>query len=630
MKEKENYIELREALSAILFNCDGARTVDGIGFNKYDTIFARQLHGENNWTVLTAIAAYSMMGKYRKQLSSLGIEYNNIPDPKKKKRSTNSKAEKIKKAEIKDNRIYLEFKLPKKEEWVKVLQEVKNLPGREYHSREKLWSVPVSEYTVKEVKNLGFTITGEIKEKKPTVLMTDDISKMVSLSGKSPFPFQVEGIKRLNELDGRVLLSDDMGLGKTLQAILYMKMNPELRPAIIVCPATLKINWSRELDDWVPEENYRIFQGRHEVIRGRDENIIIINYDILKDYLEFLMDINTQLVIFDEHHYLKNPKANRTKAGCSLAHGIDHILCVSGTPITNRPSEFFTGLNMLKPELFPNWFRYTQEFCNPVHNGFGWTYNGASNVEKLNSIIKSFMIRRIKEDVLKELPPKTKTVIPLEINNRSEYKRAKADIVSFIRSLEGDDAARRAQMARVLAEFNKLRQLAVTGKMNYISEWIDNFLETDQKIVLFAVHHKTIDFIMEKYGDIAVKLDGRDTPKRKQKAVDSFQENPEIKIFVGNIKAAGVGITLTAASTVAFLEVDWVPALHIQAEDRCQRIGQTADHVNIYYLVSENTIEEDMLKIIDEKNKVITAIIDGKDVKDSSLLFELFKKYQGG
>jgi SWI/SNF-related matrix-associated actin-dependent regulator 1 of chromatin subfamily A len=325
---------------------------------------------------------------------------------------------------------------------------------------------------------------------------------------------------------------------------------------------------------------------------------------------------------------IRNPKALRTRSIKYLAKNIPHIICITGTPVINRPIEFFTTLNMLDPVQFPNYFKYAQEFCSPSHNGFGWQYKGASNTEKLHELLtRSFMIRRLKKDVLTQLPPKTRTIIPMEINNRVEYNEARDDLIQYLSRTEGSDAAEKASMAETLVKFSKLKQLSIKGKLDLCIEWIENFIQ-EQKLVVFCVHHNTIDALIEKFEDIAVKLDGRDSQNQRQKAIDSFQNDENIKLFIGNIKAAGVGITLTAASSAAFLELPWTPGECSQAEDRIHRIGQESSHVDIYYLAGFNTIDEEMAEIIDNKKKTIDAIMDGIDTEEKDLISELIEKYK--
>jgi SWI/SNF-related matrix-associated actin-dependent regulator 1 of chromatin subfamily A len=271
--------------------------------------------------------------------------------------------------------------------------------------------------------------------------------------------------------------------------------------------------------------------------------------------------------------------------------------------------------------MFPNYIEYAQRYCDAKHNGFGWDFSGASNIEELhNKIHNRIMIRRVKKDVLKDLPDKIRSYIPIEINNSNDYKNAESEFSEFAKYVN------RSHKVEIQNKTESLKQIAVDGKMEQSVQWIKDFLESDQKLVVFAWHKKVIDILMEIFKNVAVKVDGSITGDERQKAVDSFQNNPNIRLFIGNIKAAGVGITLTAASNVAFLELPWSPGDLDQAEDRCHRIG-AKDTVNVYYLLAEGTIEEHIARMIDQKRKVVEGILDGKTPETESLLIELINQY---
>lgn len=630
------YSKIREATEALKSVCDGATSEDGAGFNMYDAGFARKLLAVTNWTPRQAIAIHKMLKKYRFQLGCMGIDYDKLPVPTESVSPGNGEkvSPDIKRAYLKDDRISLNFKIANTQDFYLFLNEhIKCVQGRQFHKEDKRWSFPLTVHNIKYAKQIGFKLDPKLREwlkkkeeadKEAEQRAQEELKKVTKLT---PYPFQAEGVQMLEKFNGRALLADEMGLGKTIQAILYMKLHKELRPSVVVVPASVKINWQREFDKWLPGEKTKIVMGRSDTIKGSD-NIIIINYDILSDYTDLLDAMDPKLLVLDESHMIKNPKALRTKSVKILAKGIDKVICISGTPITNRPIEFFTTLNLLDPEQFNNYYRFGNQFCGAKHNGFAWEYKGSTNPEKLHQIlVDSFMIRRLKKDVLTELPPKTRSVLPMEINNRSEYNKARDDLINYLRQTEGSEAAQKATMAETLVKFNKLKQLSIQGKLKQCIDWIENFID-QEKLVVFCVHHKTIDALMEHFGDKAVRIDGRVSQGKRQKAIDSFQNDDNIRLFVGNIKAAGVGITLTKACNAAFLELEWVPALHDQAEDRIHRISQERDHVNIYYLVGLDTIEEDLTEVIDSKRKVITEIMDGELPEEEAMLTILIEKYK--
>jgi len=296
--------------------------------------------------------------------------------------------------------------------------------------------------------------------------------------------------------------------------------------------------------------------------------------------------------------------------------------------IENRPREFYNGLNLINRQLFPSFMQFAFRYCDPKHNGFGMDFNGASNLEELFIVTKKVMIRRLKKDVLPELPPKQRIVLPFEIDNKNEYREAENDLLRWLRENIGTDAARRAKSAEVLTRFAYLKRLAAKGKMKQAIQWIRDFIETGNKLVVFACHREVVERIHEEFqGEGAVRIYGGDSMTKRDQAVDSFQNDPSCRLFVGNIEAAGIGITLTAASATCFVELGWTPGEHNQAEDRIHRIGQEADSVFAYYLIADGTIEDKIIKILDEKRKVLDKALDGIDTEESNLLGRLLENF---
>lgn len=371
---------------------------------------------------------------------------------------------------------------------------------------------------------------------------------------------------------------------------------------------------------WLSNPDFALLSGRKPYPVNNE--ILIINYDVLDAWADSL---NPSVLIADECHYFKNNRARRTKAVKKLKKKSDHFIPLSGTPIVNRPIEFYNALNMVEPGLFPSFWKYAQKYCGATHNGWGWDFTGATNTEELHTLIQSIMIRRKKEDVLKDLPAKVRSIVPLELSkkDRQEYASAANNIIRWIRENEGKAQAEKAKQAEVLVSINKLKQLAVKGKIKACIDWIKNFIEVDGKLVVFADNHWVIDKLMEEFKDVAVKLDGRNDQTSRNEAVELFQNSEQCRLFVGNMKAAGVGITLTAASNTCFIQFGWTPGDHQQAEDRVHRIGQEANSVNAYYLIAPGTIEEDIAQLIDKKSRVLDSVLDGKEADQSSLLSEL-------
>jgi SWI/SNF-related matrix-associated actin-dependent regulator of chromatin subfamily A-like protein 1 len=268
-------------------------------------------------------------------------------------------------------------------------------------------------------------------------------------------------------------------------------------------------------------------------------------------------------------------------------------------------SELFSQLNIVNPKAYPekSFFNFAKKYCDAHENDFGWDYSGASNIQELSEELKGLMIRRTKEQVLPELPLKRRTKVLLPMSNRKHYDVAYAEFKEWRAEEE------KLEEKDVLAWIETLKQHCTKGKLEAAKLWVKDFLDTGNKLVLFGTHQFTIDFFMNEFKDCAVKIDGSTSQVGRERAVYMFQNDPDMKLFIGNIKAAGVGITLTAASNVAFIELDWTPALHDQAEDRCNRIGQR-NSVNCYYLLAESTLDEDICRMLENKREVISQVLD--------------------
>lgn len=518
-----------------------------------------------------------------------------------------------------------------------LISRIKKLSGRQFHSnkKEKYWTVPINKLNLKQLQNMGFELPRELTKKLETKSKTFDYSGLL----KQLRPYQIAGADRLaGELGMNGLLADEMGLGKSAQALAALWANRKTAfPALVVCPGSLKYNWAREAEMWLPDINVRVLNGqtKRNSYKCRDEyEITIINYDILADRgipgnLNFhkgwgvlLREAGFKTVIFDECHKMKNPKAKRTVSIMNMAQGIDNKIALSGTPIESRPIEFFTTLQLVAPNLFPNYWQFGVRYCGDMADNFGVRFTGASNTQELNGILTdNCMIRRRKADVLTDLPAKQRQVIPVEIN-MTEYNKVERE---FIDMAANADSAQ--EKMGVLAQIEKCKQAAVMGKMKQAIEFIENYLESGKKLVVFATHRFTLDMLQKQFGDICVRVDGGVTGLKRQQAVDKFQNDKNIKLFIGNIKAAGVGLTLTAASDTLTLELGWTPGEHEQAEDRVHRIGQTADSVMAYYMVAQGTIEQKIMQILDEKRIVLGQVLDGETVSQTSMLTALLNDY---
>lgn len=528
----------------------------------------------------------------------------------------------IRKAIILQDKIQIRFPFNNED-----LNKIRSLPGRRYNPDGKYWTCPVGVDSIESLEKWGFELDEELRQILERSKIDIRDMKTIDVPGlkKQLYPFQRKGVAFIEARNGRALIADEMGLGKTIQALGYLQLHQEKRPAVIVSPASVKLNWNKELQVWMPDPRVEVLSGRKPYpIHGR---IIVINYDILDSWVETLQALNPQVIVTDECHYYKSNKAQRTRAIKKLARGVPHVIALSGTPIVNRPIEAYNALRLIDATVMPDFWQYARRYCNARNNGFGWDFNGASNTAELNEkLTHTIMIRRRKQDVLQDLPEKTRSFVPLELDNTKQYNEARDRFIEFIQRTKGHKAAARASNAEQLTQVETLKQVAVQGKLAGVIEWIHDFLASGEKLVLFAIHRFVIERLMAEFGDVAVRVDGSVSLKSRENAIQQFTNNSAVQLFIGNIQAAGAGINLTAASSVAFLELPWTPGGLVQAEDRCHRIGQR-DSVNIYYLLADNTIESKIARLLDRKRQVLDSVLDGVVTEQESLLSELIKTY---
>lgn len=527
------------------------------------------------------------------------------------------------------------------------------------------WECPANKFNIENLKKWGFELSQSLVDWKEgnyyDNLQVTRIPK--NRNGLVLMEYQKVGVSFIDKKNGRCLIADEMGLGKTIETLSWLQLHPEKRPALILCPSFLKVNWERETKKWVDDVKIEILEGRTPTKISSKCNITIINYEILEDWIEEIKRRKFSVLIADEGHFLKNSNAKRTKAFKRINRDIPHLIILTGTPIDNKPVELYNLIYSIDPNVFPNYYSYIHRFCG-AKRGFAGHLDssGASNTEELNSILKStVMLRRKKIDVLKELPPKLIVKVPLKITNREEYNKAEKEFIEFIliKYKTGSDSELKDELKQfaknhkievtdelsedememlretkiekvsarpTLPQIEVLKQLAVDGKINEIINWIETFLENGEKLAVFAIHEKVVARLMVAFPK-AVKVDGSVSKTNRQKAVDEFQNNPNVKLFIGNIKAAGVGITLTAASNVAIIEFPWSPSVVSQAIDRVHRITQTKQ-VTAWHLVGEKTIEERIMDILKSKENTISKILDGEEFKDTSVLMELIESYK--
>lgn len=405
----------------------------------------------------------------------------------------------------------------------------------------------------------------------------------------------------------------------TIESLAWLQLHRDKVPVIIICPAVSKLMWERAIHNWLPKAKVEMLSGRTQ--SRTTAEFLIINYDVASKWRGRLKQRDAQVLILDECHYIKNNNAKRTKAIKLIAKGIPHILALSGTPIENRPVEIYNAWQLVDPVNCPPYWSFTKRYCKRKKNFFGgWDVSGANHTEELHKILTgTIMLRRRKADVLKDLPAKVASFVPLVLHNKKDYNSAEADFIAYVKEVYGAKAADKKKKAVAVTKMEELKQLAAKGKLPEVIEWIKDFLEVEDKFVVFAWHTFVIDAIMEAFPKIAVRVDGK--TKNKQACEDKFQNDPNCHLFVGQMKAAGVSLTLTASSNVGIIEYPWTPGTLNQAIDRVHRITQKGS-VTVYYFMAQNTIDEKTAKVLDVKQKTIGAVIDGDECPEDTTLFE--------
>ena len=442
-------------------------------------------------------------------------------------------------------------------------------------------------------------------------------------------PYQISGISFLLDR-GSAILADEMGLGKTAQAIGACQ-HAGMSKILACVPACHKLGWAREITKFTGDDDIHVLSGmkptKADVQQIKAHRWIVINHDILHAWRHILAKIKFDCFIMDEAHNFKNTKTKRTVAAKMMASRAPHVYALSGTPFENRPIELHSIIQMVDPALFPMKVSYADRFCD-LRDG---DMKGSSNTKELHKILTdTIMLRRVKAEVLPDLAANTRVVIPVELTKpqMSEYHKAENTFIQWLKD-KYPKKARAAAKAEAIVKMAALKRLVATAKLKTAISWIDNVLEgTDSKLVVFAWHHEILDALVAHYGKICVSITGSTPTNKRLEIQDQFQTNDKVRLFFGNIKAAGSAITLTAASNSLTLELAWTATAHDQCEARCHRIGQK-DSVTSYYMLAQGTIDERIAILLDSKRAVFSEIMDGIDMPvDSGLVNALIDEYK--
>jgi len=454
---------------------------------------------------------------------------------------------------------------------------------------------------------------------KGAVIKTHNVEKVEidysKYSHRPPLNHQKEAIEKLVGCK-RFILADDMGLGKTTSTIIAA-LETGVKKILIISPASLKINWMREIQNYTDRSVY-ICEGKNF---STEHDFVIINYDIVKNFYDIkdkenspIYQTNFNLIIIDEAHYLQNAQAQRTKLVNHFAKRVDRLWLLTGTPMTSRPINYFNLLNLIESPVALNWMAYAIRYCEGYQFKAGprkvWNVKGASNLEELRDRTSRQVLRRLKENVL-DLPDKIITPVYLRLKSRL-YEELMGEYYDWYRTKTEESSSLTLQFSKL----TKVRQIIAEEKISSTIELCENIIEQGKKVIIFTNFTNSLQKLVEHFGKQCVFLDGSCSQPQRQYAVDQFQNNDKINVFVGNIKAAGVGITLTAAEAVIMNDLSFLPSDHSQSEDRAYRYGQKSN-VSVYYPIFENTIEGVVYDILSKKKSIIETVMgDNLDKTD--------------
>jgi hypothetical protein len=450
----------------------------------------------------------------------------------------------------------------------------------------------------------------------------DPIAAVAAELGGELAEFQWAGVRYALEAR-RTFIADEQGLGKTVQALATLEAD-DAWPAVVVCPASLKLTWEREAAKWLPHRTRVVVSGRSGAAPRAD--LIIVNYEIVAAHRESLSRARPKALVLDESHYCKNPRAKRTHAVRRLAQTLPDKalrLALTGTPVMNRPEEIVAQLRIIgRLDEFGSGARLKRRFT------------GMGAEERLHwHLRRTCFVRRLKKDVLPQLPAKRQVVVPVALDNEAEYRLAEKDVIAWLREQPLDLAELNAKVAATLraerlAQIGTLKRLAARGKLAAAVTWIHDFLESGEPLVVFAHHEEVQSALLQRFPE-AGHLLGRDSAAARQATVEAYQDGTGHPLLICSTLAAGHGITLTRASNVAFLELEWTPAAHDQAEDRCHRIGQH-DAVTAWYLLAAKTIDETIAELLQGKRSIVGAVTDGHRQDAEGLVDEVVRVLRGG
>jgi SWI/SNF-related matrix-associated actin-dependent regulator 1 of chromatin subfamily A len=481
----------------------------------------------------------------------------------------------------------------------------------------------------------------ELHDAERADLPPDEAFARASALATGLFPHQVEGVAFLLGRR-RAILADDMGLGKTRQAIVALRHTAPGGPYLVVCPASVKRNWAREIAIVDPEARVRIVEGKtpdvapQGVTPNGHASWTILNYDVLGAHTPVLEAIDWAGFVIDEAHYLKNHTSGRSRHTRALVERVaarigspgPAVFALTGTPLTNRPRDLFVLLQLAGHPIGRSFLSFAKRYCDAAKNQYGWVTDGASNIEELTVQLHGVMLRRSKDQVL-SLPPKLRTWLPIDVPPDT----ASADTRKVVRLLienqrakaAGGDGPRRGGVidperrtrVQLLALLSRARRTLAVAKASATLAFVEGIVDQGEKVIVFSCFDEPVQRIAARFGERAVVLTGATPTATRQAIVDRFQQDEGVRVFVANLIAGGIGVNLTAASQVVFNDLDWVPANHWQGEDRAYRIGQTRN-VNATYMVAADTIDSFVQVVLEAKAALVGAVVDGEALSEGA------------
>uniref|UniRef100_A0A8C3RPR0 Zinc finger RANBP2-type containing 3 n=1 Tax=Chelydra serpentina TaxID=8475 RepID=A0A8C3RPR0_CHESE len=442
-------------------------------------------------------------------------------------------------------------------------------------------------------------------------------------------PFQNKGILFALQRSGRCMIADEMGLGKTVQAISISYYYKKEWPLLIVVPSSLKYPWIDEMEKWIPElcpDDINIIQNKTDIGRISTSKVTVLGYGLLATDAQTLVDTlykqNFKVVVVDESHYMKSRNATRSKILLPIVQNAARAILLTGTPALGRPEELFMQIEALFPRRFGTWSEYAKKYCNAHVRFFGkrtlWDCRGASNLDELHQLLSNIMIRRLKNEVLTQLPPKIRQRIPFDLPKAAakELNTSFEEWEKLIRAPNSD--VTESHFVQVMGLITRMYKQTAIAKAGAVKDYIKMMLENDKlKFLVFAHHLSMLQACTEAAIENKaryIRIDGSVPSVERIHLVHQFQKDPDTRVAILSIQAAGQGLTFTAATHIVFAELYWDPGHMKQAEDRAHRIGQCSS-VNIHYLIAKGTLDPLMWAMLNRKAKVTGSTLNGKKEK---------------